>query len=221
MILLWNGEKIEAVDLDKVIPGPRAEEIARLLEPGYLHGYLAGRSHDVGIRDTMKKGRLSRDYRQIRRLMSRPASEPPIAPPWRYAMYLKEKLLEVTTSEVVTEVVTNPVKEKSTARAAVSPEAARAVDGAAVPGVEIVIRYALICWVALQSSLLPLETRSITPVSQRSLRPGNCLIFSRRQNGINYLISLWTDPLPELLQKPITTEEASGAFLSGALHRWG
>lgn len=108
-MLLWNGREIEAVDLDKVIPGPRADEVAALLEPGYLRGYLEGRGHDVAIREIKKKGRLGRDYRQIQRLLRNPPNSPPQGAPWQYAMFLKERLLmqqptttSVTTSEVVT-----------------------------------------------------------------------------------------------------------------------
>ena len=108
MILLWNGKEIEAVDLDHVIPGPRAEEVAALLETAYLRGYLEGRGHDVAIREIKKKGRLGRDYRQIQKLMRRPASSPPQGAPWQYAMFLKERLLEkqpVTTSVTTSEEV--------------------------------------------------------------------------------------------------------------------
>ena len=124
MILLWDGSMIEAVDLDKVIPGPRAEEVATLLEPAYLRGYLEGRGHDVAIREIKKKGRLGRDYRQIQRLLRNPPTSPPQGAPWQYAMFLKERLLmqqptttSVTTSEVVTS--TAPLSEgsnKSTAQ---------------------------------------------------------------------------------------------------------
>ena len=126
MILLWDGSMIEAVDLDKVIPGPRAEEIACLLDPAYLRGYPEGRGHDVAIREIKKKGRLGRDYRQIQRLLRNPPSSPPQGAPWQYAMFLKERLLmqqptttSVTTSEKV--VATTAPKHKgnkSTAQAA-------------------------------------------------------------------------------------------------------
>lgn len=94
MILLWDGNKIEAVDLDKVIPGPWAEEVAALLEPGYLRGYLEGRGHDVAIREIKKRGRLGRDYRQIQKLLRKQPSFPPQGAPWQYAMFLKERILE-------------------------------------------------------------------------------------------------------------------------------
>jgi len=97
MILLWDGNKIEAVDLDKVIPGPRAEEVAALLEPGYLRGYLEGRGHDVAIREIKKRGRLGRDYRQIQKLLRKQPSCPPQGAPWQYAMFLKERILEQAT----------------------------------------------------------------------------------------------------------------------------
>jgi len=118
MILLWDGSKIEAVDLDRVIPGPRAEEVAALLEPAYLRGYLEGRGHDVAIKEIKKKGRLGRDYRQIQKLMRRPASSPPMAAPWQYAMFLKERLLTTTATTSVTtseEVVTStaPLSERN------------------------------------------------------------------------------------------------------------
>ena len=94
MILLWDGKQIQVVDLDKVIPGPRAEEVAALLEPGYLRGYLEGRGHDVGIREIKKKGRLGREYRQIQKLLRKQPSFPPQGAPWQYAMFLKERILE-------------------------------------------------------------------------------------------------------------------------------
>ena len=94
MILLWDGSEIQAVDLDKVIPGPRAEEVAALLEPGYLRGYLEGRGHDVAIREIKKRGRLGRDYRQIQKLLRKQPSSPPFGAPWQYAMFLKERILE-------------------------------------------------------------------------------------------------------------------------------
>ena len=46
MTLVWDGEEIRAIDLDREIPGPRAEEVARLIEPRYLRGYLEGRRED-------------------------------------------------------------------------------------------------------------------------------------------------------------------------------
>ena len=94
MILLWDGKQIQAVDIDKVIPGPRAEEVAALLEPGYLRGYLEGRGHDVAIREIKKRGRLGRDYRQIQKLLRKQPSFPPQGAPWQYAMFLKERVLE-------------------------------------------------------------------------------------------------------------------------------
>ena len=121
MLLLWNGKEIEAVDLDHVIPGPRAEEVAALLEPAYLRGYLEGRGHDVAIREIKKKGRLGRDYRQIQKFLRNTPTSPPRSAPWQYAMFLKERILAqqpVTTSEeVVTS--TDPLNEmgsKSTAQ---------------------------------------------------------------------------------------------------------
>ena len=119
MILLWNGKEIEAVDLDHVIPGPRAKEIAALLEPAYLRGYLEGRGHDVAIREIKKKGRLGRDYRQIQKLLRNTPTSPPQGVPWQYAMFLKERILaqqkvttQVTTSEAaVTDAA--PLNKKS------------------------------------------------------------------------------------------------------------
>ena len=107
MILLWDGSKIEAVDLDKIIPGPRAEEVAALIEPGYLRGYLEGRGHDVAIREIKKKGRLGRDYRQIQRLLRNPPNSPPQGSPWQYAVFLKERLLATTPVTTSEEVVTS------------------------------------------------------------------------------------------------------------------
>ena len=111
MLLLWNGKEIEAVDLDHVIPGPRAEAVAALLEPAYLRGYLEGRGHDVAIREIKKKGRLGRDYRQIQKLLRNTPSSPPQGAPWQYAMFLKECILmqQPVTTPVTTleEVVTS------------------------------------------------------------------------------------------------------------------
>ena len=103
MILLWDGKQIQAVDLDKVIPGPRAEEVASLLEPGYLRGYLEGRGHDVAIREIKKRGRLGRDYRQIQKLLRKQPSSPPQGAPWQYAMFLKERVLEQQATPAPTE----------------------------------------------------------------------------------------------------------------------
>ena len=103
MILLWDGKQIQAVDLDKVIPGPRAEEVAALLEPGYLRGYLEGRGHDVAIREIKKRGRLGRDYRQIQKLLRKQPSSPPQGAPWQYAMFLKERVLEQQATPAPTE----------------------------------------------------------------------------------------------------------------------
>lgn len=116
-MLLWDGSEIQAVDLDKVIPGPRAEEVAALLEPAYLRGYLEGRGHDVAIREIKKRGRLGRDYRQIQRLLRNPPTSPPQSAPWQYAMFLKERLLGTTATTPVTtseEVVasTAPLSER-------------------------------------------------------------------------------------------------------------
>ena len=108
MILLWDGNKIEAVDLDKVIPGPRAEEVAALLEPGYLRGYLEGRGHDVAIREIKKRGRLGRDYRQIQKLLRKQPSSPPQGAPWQYAMFLKERVLEQQATPAPTEKAGSP-----------------------------------------------------------------------------------------------------------------
>ena len=94
MILIWNGEEIEAIELDKEIPGPRAREIARHLEPGYLRGYLEGRKVAVGFQELRSKGKLGKGYRQIRSLMAMTCYDVPTESPWRYAMYLKEKMLE-------------------------------------------------------------------------------------------------------------------------------
>jgi len=94
MILIWNGEEIEAIDLDKEIPGPRAKEIARHLEPGYLRGYLEGRKVALGFQEIRSKGKVGKGYRQIRSLMAMTRYDVPTESPWRYAMYLKEKMLE-------------------------------------------------------------------------------------------------------------------------------
>ena len=108
MILLWDGKQIQAVDLDKVIPGPRAEEVAALLEPGYLRGYLEGRGHDVAIREIKKRGRLGRDYRQIQKLLRKQPSSPPLGAPWQYAMFLKERVLEQQATPAPTEKAGSP-----------------------------------------------------------------------------------------------------------------
>ena len=98
MIFIWNGVEIEAIDLDKAIPGPRAKEIARHLEPGYLRGYLEGRRVAVGFQEIRSKGKVGKGYRQIRSLMTMTHYDVPTEAPWRYAMYLKEKLLEQATA---------------------------------------------------------------------------------------------------------------------------
>lgn len=98
MIFIWNGAEIEAIDLDKAISGPRAKEIARHLEPGYLHGYLEGRRVAVGFQEIRSKGKVGKGYRQIRSLMTMTHYDVPTEAPWRYAMYLKEKLLEQATA---------------------------------------------------------------------------------------------------------------------------
>ena len=94
MIFIWNGVEIEAIDLDKAIPGPRAKEIARHLEPGYLRGYLEGRKVAVGFQELRSKGKVGKGYRQIRSLMAMTRYDVPTESPWRYAMCLKEKMLE-------------------------------------------------------------------------------------------------------------------------------
>ena len=48
MILVWDGSTILSIDLDREIPGPRAEAVARLIEPTYLRGYLEGRRKEAG-----------------------------------------------------------------------------------------------------------------------------------------------------------------------------
>ena len=98
MIFIWNGVEIEAIDLDKAIPGPRAKEIARHLEPGYLRGYLEGRRVAVGFQEIRSKGKVGKGYRQIRSLMTMTHYDVPTEAPWRYAMYLKEKMLEQATA---------------------------------------------------------------------------------------------------------------------------
>ena len=140
MILLWDGKQIQAVDLDKVIPGPRAEEVAALLEPGYLRGYLEGRGHDVAIREIKKRGRLGRDYRQIQKLLRKQPSSPPQGAPWQYAMFLKERVLEQqatpapTEKAESTESTTLPVDDAQQPTMPVEEQAeASAVDDAEQP----------------------------------------------------------------------------------------
>ena len=140
MILLWDGKQIQAVDLDKVIPGPRAEEVAALLEPGYLRGYLEGRGHDVAIREIKKRGRLGRDYRQIQKLLRKQPSFPPQGAPWQYAMFLKERVLEqqatIAPAEKAesTESTTLPVDDAQQPTMPVEEQAeASAVDDAEQP----------------------------------------------------------------------------------------
>ena len=98
MIFIWNGVEIEAIDLDKAIPGPHAKEIARHLEPGYLRGYLEGRRVAVGFQEIRSKGKVGKGYRLIRSLMTMTHYDVPTEAPWRYAMYLKEKMLEQATA---------------------------------------------------------------------------------------------------------------------------
>lgn len=137
MILLWDGKQIQAVDLDKVIPGPRAEEVAALLEPGYLRGYLEGRGHDVAIREIKKRGRLGRDYRQIQKLLRKQPSFPPQGAPWQYAMFLKERVLEQQAPPALaekaepTESLTLPVDDaEQTTMPVEEKDGASAVDDA-------------------------------------------------------------------------------------------
>jgi len=140
MILLWDGKQIQAVDLDKVIPGPRAEEVAALLEPGYLRGYLEGRGHDVAIREIKKRGRLGRDYRQIQKLLRKQPSFPPQGAPWQYAMFLKERVLEQQAPPALaekaepTESLTLPVDDAEQTTMPVEEQTeASAVDDAEQP----------------------------------------------------------------------------------------
>ena len=94
MLLVWNGSAIEALDLDREIPGPNAEAVARLLEPAYLRGYLEGRKLETGHVMNRKKGRSAQQYRQIHRLLHTDWAPPPASAPWQYAAFLKERLLE-------------------------------------------------------------------------------------------------------------------------------
>lgn len=95
MLLVWNGDGIEAVDLDREIPGPRAWEVARLVEPAYLRGYLEGKRPEVGrAAARRKKGRSAKRYRQIQAMLGTTWSPPPESAPWHYAAFLREKLLE-------------------------------------------------------------------------------------------------------------------------------
>ena len=123
MLLVWNGDGIEAVDLDREIPGPRAEEVARLLEPAYLRGYLEGRRLEAGRATARRRGRSARGYRQIQRLLRTTWSPPPEEAPWRYAAFLREKILEkkeqagtsagTTSRKVVPETSAHPAEERS------------------------------------------------------------------------------------------------------------
>ena len=93
MTLIWDGEAIQSYDLDREIPGPRAEEIASLLEPGYLRGYLESRRKEVSFREARRKGKPGRGFRQIQRLLRSPGGEEKQAAPWQYATFLREMLL--------------------------------------------------------------------------------------------------------------------------------
>ena len=87
MILVWDGSTILSIDLDREIPGPHAEEVARLVEPAYLRGYLEGRLREAG--NAMLRNRAAtKGYRQIERLLHMPRTMPPMGTARQYAARL-------------------------------------------------------------------------------------------------------------------------------------
>ena len=96
MILVWDGSSILSIDLDREIPGPRAEAVARLIEPNYLRGYLEGRRKEAG-RAMLRNRAALKGYRQIERLLRLPATLPPAGTARQYAEQLWNN--HVTTSE--------------------------------------------------------------------------------------------------------------------------
>lgn len=86
--MVWDGSTIRSIDLDREIPGPRAEEVARLIEPTYLRGYLEGRLREAG-RAMLRNRAAAKGYRQIERLLRLQ----PVAPPMGTARQYAEQLL--------------------------------------------------------------------------------------------------------------------------------
>ena len=86
-ILVWDGSTIRSIDLDREIPGPRAEAVARLIEPTYLRGYLEGRRQEAGRAMLRSKAAL-KGYRQIERLLRLQPTAPPMGTARQYANQL-------------------------------------------------------------------------------------------------------------------------------------
>ena len=87
-ILVWDGSIIRSIDLDREIPGPHAEEVARLIEPTYLRGYLEGRLREAG-RVMLRNRAATKGYRQIQAILR----AQPVAPPMGTARQYAEQLL--------------------------------------------------------------------------------------------------------------------------------
>ena len=87
MILVWDGSTVLSIDLDREIPGPRAETVARLIEPNYLRGYLEGRRQEAG-RAMLRNRAALKGYRQIEWLLRLPATLPPMGTARQYAEQL-------------------------------------------------------------------------------------------------------------------------------------
>jgi len=86
-ILVWDGSIIRSIDLDREIPGPHAEEVARLIEPTYLRGYLEGRLREAG-RAMLRNRAATKGYRQIERLLRTQPAAPPMGTARQYAEQL-------------------------------------------------------------------------------------------------------------------------------------
>ena len=85
--MVWDGSTIRSIDLDREIPGPHAEEVARLIEPTYLRGYLEGRLRESG-RAMLRNRAATKGYRQIERLLRTQPAAPPMGTARQYAEQL-------------------------------------------------------------------------------------------------------------------------------------
>ena len=85
--MVWDGSTIRSIDLDREIPGPHAEEVARLIEPTYLRGYLEGRLREAG-RAMLHNRAATKGYRQIERLLRMPRETPRMGTARQYAEQL-------------------------------------------------------------------------------------------------------------------------------------
>ena len=93
LILVWDGSTIRSIDLDREIPGPHAEEVARLIEPTYLRGYLEGRLLEAG-RAMLRNRAATKGYRQIQAILRAQPATPPMGTARQYAeqlLYLQQR----------------------------------------------------------------------------------------------------------------------------------